>query len=52
MSVAAGKVAVVTDRRDHECHVGRAVGEQPFATATPFPVEIAPAVLVTARWRR
>jgi Uma2 family endonuclease len=30
----------------------RAVGEQQFATATPFPVEIVPAALVTARWRR
>ena len=32
--------------------VGRAVGEQRFATATPFPVEIVPAALITARWRR
>jgi Uma2 family endonuclease len=31
---------------------GRAVGEQRFATATPFPVEIVPAALVSARWRR
>jgi Uma2 family endonuclease len=31
---------------------GRAVGEQRFATATPFPVEIVPAALVPARWRR
>jgi Uma2 family endonuclease len=30
----------------------RAVGEQRFATATPFPVEIVPAALVTAHWRR
>jgi hypothetical protein len=38
--------------RDRYAEVGRAVGEQRFATATPFPVEIVRAVLVTARWRR
>jgi hypothetical protein len=32
--------------------VGRAVGDQQFASATPFPVEIVPAALITARWRR
>jgi Uma2 family endonuclease len=32
--------------------VGRAIGEQRFATATPFPAEIVPAALVTARWHR
>jgi Uma2 family endonuclease len=32
--------------------VGRAVGEERFATDTPFPVEIVPEVLVTGRWRR
>src|SRR5215469_81622 len=32
--------------------VVRAVGEQRFATDTPFPVEIVPEVLVTGRWRR
>lgn len=38
--------------RDRYTEVGGAVGEQRFATATPFPVEIVPAGLVTARWRR
>jgi Uma2 family endonuclease len=37
--------------RDTYAEVGRAVGEQRFATATPFPVEIVPAALVAARWR-
>jgi Uma2 family endonuclease len=32
--------------------VGRAVGEQRFATATPFPVEFVTAALVGAHWRR
>jgi Uma2 family endonuclease len=31
---------------------GGAVGGQRFATATPFPLEIVPAALVAARWRR
>jgi Uma2 family endonuclease len=38
--------------RDAYTEAGRAVGAQQFATATPFPVEIVPAALVTARWRR
>lgn len=38
--------------RDGYTEVGGAVGEQRFATDTPFPVEIVPAALVTARWRR
>jgi Uma2 family endonuclease len=37
--------------RDSYTEAGRASGEQRFATATPFPVEIAPAALVTAHWR-
>jgi Uma2 family endonuclease len=36
---------------DTYAEVGRAVGEQRFATATPFPVEIVPTALVTGRWR-
>src|SRR5215469_8482273 len=32
--------------------VGRVVGEQRFATGTPFPVEIVPLALVSAHWRR
>jgi Uma2 family endonuclease len=32
--------------------VGRAVGGQRFAAATPFPVEIVPAALVAGNWRR
>ena len=32
--------------------VGRAVGGQQFATATPFPVEIVPAAPTAAHWRR
>jgi Uma2 family endonuclease len=38
--------------RDTYTEVGRAAGEQPFATTTPFPVEIVPAVLVAAHWQR
>jgi Uma2 family endonuclease len=38
--------------RDTYSEAGRAAGEQRFAAATPFPVEIVPAALVTARWRR
>jgi Uma2 family endonuclease len=37
---------------DRFTEVGRAVGEQRFATTTPFPVGIVPAALVTADWRR
>jgi Uma2 family endonuclease len=37
---------------DRYTEVGRAVGEERFATASPFPVEIVPAALVTGRWRR
>jgi len=37
--------------RDTYTEVGRAAGEQQFATATPFPVEIVPAALVTAHWQ-
>jgi hypothetical protein len=59
MSVAAGKVdpdqpslTAYTLTRDTYAEVGRAAGQQQFATATPFPVEIVPAALVAARWRR
>jgi Uma2 family endonuclease len=38
--------------RDTYTEVGCAVGEQRFATAAPFPVEIVPVALVTAPWRR
>jgi Uma2 family endonuclease len=38
--------------RDTYTEVGRAAGQQQFATATPFPVEIVPAALVAARRRR
>ena len=37
--------------KDTYTEVGRAAGEQRFATAAPFPVEIAPAALVTAHWQ-
>jgi Uma2 family endonuclease len=37
---------------DTYAEAGRAAGEQRFAAATPFPVEIVPSALVTARWRR
>jgi Uma2 family endonuclease len=37
--------------RDSYTEVGRAAGGQRFASATPFPVEIVPAALVTAHWR-
>ena len=36
---------------DTYAEVGRAAGEQRFAPAIPFPVEIVPAALVTAHWR-
>ncbi len=32
--------------------VGRALGNEPFVAATPFPVEIVPAELVAGPWRR
>ena len=38
--------------KDTYAEAGRAVGEQRFTAATPFPVEIVPFSLVTARWRR
>ncbi len=38
--------------RDTYTEAGGAVGGQRFATATPFPVEIVPAALVAASWRR
>jgi Uma2 family endonuclease len=38
--------------QDGYTEVGRAVGGQQFATATPFPVEIVPAALTAAHWRR
>jgi len=38
--------------KDTYAEAGRAAGEQRFTAATPFPVEIVPAALVTARWRR
>ena len=37
--------------RDTYTEVGCAAGTHQFATTTPFPVEIVPAALVTARWR-
>jgi Uma2 family endonuclease len=38
--------------KDAYTEAGRSVGGQRFATATPFPVEVVPAALVPARWRR